>query len=220
MLPQSRGGFGVGQAAKITPMMKTAATRKSPVLNFMSLAFNRTRRQIRWTQPTQKSAPIAPHWHRTPKGFADRLRHPRGMRFEIIASIENCNNLANCALDDNAGSPNCLTIAAADCSNASNSVVYKNPVPGTNYATFQGSSGNNVGWTVGGGLEYALGNNWTVKGEYLYVDLDNHNRTLLPTAVVGTAATGASFSDTGGDRFSVARVGINYKFGGPVVAKY
>lgn len=28
-----------------------------------------------------------------------------------------------------------------------------------------------VGWTVGGGVEYALNRNWSVKGEYLYVDL-------------------------------------------------
>jgi outer membrane immunogenic protein len=88
------------------------------------------------------------------------------------------------------------------------------------YATFQGSSGTQVGGTVGVGLEYALGNGWSVKGEYLYVDLNSHNRTLLPTTVIGTPATGGSFADRGGDRFSVARVGVNYKFGGPVVAKY
>jgi outer membrane immunogenic protein len=27
------------------------------------------------------------------------------------------------------------------------------------------------GWTAGGGLEYALSRNWSVKAEYLYVDL-------------------------------------------------
>src|SRR6266540_2902539 len=31
------------------------------------------------------------------------------------------------------------------------------------------------GWTVGGGLEYALGYGWSVKGEYLYVDFGNWN---------------------------------------------
>jgi outer membrane immunogenic protein len=101
-----------------------------------------------------------------------------------------------------------------------NSVTYTNANPGVVYATFQGSSGERVGWTVGGGLEYALGNNWSVKGEYLFVDLNSHNRTLLPVVVIGTAATGFSFADRGGDRFSVVRVGLNYKFGGPVVAKY
>jgi outer membrane immunogenic protein len=101
-----------------------------------------------------------------------------------------------------------------------NSVTYTNTTPGVNYATFQGNSGTSFGWTIGAGLEYALGNNWSIKGEYLYVDLSNHNRTLVPVAVIGTPATGGTFADTGGDRFSIARVGFNYKFGGPIVAKY
>jgi outer membrane immunogenic protein len=101
-----------------------------------------------------------------------------------------------------------------------NSVTYTNAVPGAVYATFQGTSNNQVGGTVGVGLEYALGNGWSVKGEYLYIDLNSHNRTLVPGAVTGAPATGAAFADTGGDRFSIARLGVNYKFGGPVVAKY
>jgi outer membrane immunogenic protein len=32
---------------------------------------------------------------------------------------------------------------------------------------------NNAGWTVGGGVEFALPSNWTAKAEYLYVDLGN-----------------------------------------------
>jgi len=28
-----------------------------------------------------------------------------------------------------------------------------------------------TGWTVGGGVEYALGCGWSIRGEYLYVDL-------------------------------------------------
>jgi opacity protein-like surface antigen len=32
-------------------------------------------------------------------------------------------------------------------------------------------SNTNVGWAAGGGLECAFANNWSVKFEYLYVDL-------------------------------------------------
>ena len=32
---------------------------------------------------------------------------------------------------------------------------------------------NHSGWTVGTGLEVALGGNWSFKGEYLYMNLDN-----------------------------------------------
>ena len=34
-----------------------------------------------------------------------------------------------------------------------------------------------VGWTVGGGLEYALGNHWSIKAEYLYYDLGDEDAT-------------------------------------------
>ena len=33
------------------------------------------------------------------------------------------------------------------------------------------SSNNQLGWTVGAGLEYAFLSNWSAKIEYLYVDL-------------------------------------------------
>jgi len=95
-------------------------------------------------------------------------------------------------------------------SRSTDSVTYTNSVPGVTYAVFQGSS-NNVGWTAGGGLEYAFTNNWSVRAEYLYVDL-NSNRTLVPVSVIGTPATGFSFSESTG-RFNVARVGLDYKFG-------
>ena len=70
-------------------------------------------------------------------------------------------------------------------------------------AGFGSFSETKVGWTVGGGLEYAFVDNWTVKLEYLYVDL-------------GKAHCNAACS--GGDPFDVTfqtgivRGGVNYKF--------
>jgi outer membrane immunogenic protein len=71
----------------------------------------------------------------------------------------------------------------------------------------------NVGWTVGAGIEGAIGGNWTAKLEYLYVDLGTVSSayTLPSTNVI-------SYSSRVTD--NVLRVGLNYKFGGPVVAKY
>ena len=40
----------------------------------------------------------------------------------------------------------------------------------TCYAGTRGRTAN--GWTAGGGIEYALPNNWTIRAEYLYVKLD------------------------------------------------
>jgi len=38
-------------------------------------------------------------------------------------------------------------------------------------------SETNTGWTVGGGLEWALSHHWSVKAEYLYYDLGNQDKT-------------------------------------------
>jgi outer membrane immunogenic protein len=67
-------------------------------------------------------------------------------------------------------------------------------------SVFGDSSTTSAGWTLGGGLEFALTGPWTAKVEYLYVDLGD-----APTA------PGAL---TGGGRFStnIVRAGLNYRF--------
>lgn len=67
-----------------------------------------------------------------------------------------------------------------------------------------------TGWTIGGGLEYALAKNWSVKGEYLYYDLGGTTITgNLTTFGVVTAATATYSFETRGH---IVRLGINYKF--------
>jgi outer membrane immunogenic protein len=75
------------------------------------------------------------------------------------------------------------------------------------------NSTTNVGWTVGAGIEGAIGGNWTAKLEYLYVDLGTVSAsfTLPSTNVV-------SYSSHITD--NVLRGGVNYRFDSPVVAKY
>jgi outer membrane immunogenic protein len=82
-------------------------------------------------------------------------------------------------------------------------------------ATFSGDD-TQVGWTVGAGLEASLGGNWTGKVEYLYLDLGRYNSSALLLA--NTPPIRADFSSRITD--NIVRVGINYRFGGPVVAKY
>ncbi len=67
------------------------------------------------------------------------------------------------------------------------------------------------GWTAGGGAEYALGTNWSVKLEYLYVDLGKASSIGTPKPPNGNLHTEATV-DT---RVSIVRIGINYRFGGP-----
>ena len=66
------------------------------------------------------------------------------------------------------------------------------------------------GWTVGGGIEYGFAPNWSAKGEYMYASFSKLNYlAAVPPAGV----------DFGFDIHTV-KFGINYRFGGPVVARY
>jgi outer membrane immunogenic protein len=87
--------------------------------------------------------------------------------------------------------------------------------------TYAGTASNTrAGWTVGGGMEWLFMPNWSLKWEYLYIDLGKLNYAdRCISAVCGSApayATSVQF------REQVARVGINYHFNTPVavVAKY
>ena len=77
-----------------------------------------------------------------------------------------------------------------------------------------------MGYTVGAGVEGAIGGNWTAKLEYLYVDLGKTSGSFLTTIpALGGGVLTSNFSSRITD--NVLRVGINYRFGGaPVVAKY
>ncbi len=73
------------------------------------------------------------------------------------------------------------------------------------------------GWTVGGGLEAALGGNWTAKAEYLYIDVGSHSVADAD----GNTNPGFLSPFEYKHRFHLARFGLNYRFGtSPVVARY
>jgi outer membrane immunogenic protein len=74
------------------------------------------------------------------------------------------------------------------------------------------SSSTATGWTVGAGFEYAVWHNWTLKAEYLYVNLGNHTttlRALVPFGADALTSFNANYSDT---VFNVVRGGLNYRF--------
>jgi len=81
------------------------------------------------------------------------------------------------------------------------------------------SSADMIGWTVGGGIEAALWGGWTVKAEYLYMDLGSITTTLN----VGNAAEQASLATTSTIHDHIVRIGANYHFDtGPdiIAARY
>jgi outer membrane immunogenic protein len=69
------------------------------------------------------------------------------------------------------------------------------------------------GFAVGAGIETVIADNWSVKLEYLYVGLQNASYFDVPPPVV-FARTGVPISD------NIVRVGLNYRFGGPIIGKY
>jgi outer membrane immunogenic protein len=94
---------------------------------------------------------------------------------------------------------------------------YQSAVAGyNNFSSVAGSkSGTRVGWTLGLGAEYAITNNWTVKGEWLYYDLGSNNfSTTGTTYIVDSKGSTAWYTpnirrDVTGN---LARLGVNYKF--------
>lgn len=66
-----------------------------------------------------------------------------------------------------------------------------------------------TGVALGGGLEYALTKNWTLKGEYLYADLGRVGNGIGPSSGAVPIAQGLRSSDL--DE-KVVRAAINYKF--------
>jgi len=68
-----------------------------------------------------------------------------------------------------------------------------------------------VGWTLGGGAEFALTSNLTLKGEVLYVDLGSYSATVATTNAGGgkPASFSALLAPVG---FVVGRGGLNWRF--------
>src|SRR5262245_12688310 len=97
-------------------------------------------------------------------------------------------------------------------------IIQVEPPPGFN--NNRGSTRTTrVGWTAGAGVEYLLARNWSIKGEYLYVDLGRVNVLSDSDTFPGFGLTVNTSSRL---TLHTARVGLNYKFdwAQPVVAKY
>lgn len=94
----------------------------------------------------------------------------------------------------------------------------------TNFASGATDSFDNglVGWTVGGGVEYALDNNWSVSVEYRYTDFGDVSHLLTHTTATVPGGPNTTISRETDNR---VQIGFSYKFDPfappvPVVAKY
>ena len=74
-------------------------------------------------------------------------------------------------------------------------------------------SNTRAGWVAGGGVEWAVSGNWSIKGEFLHVDLGTTTNTSLFVANAGGNPFPNAFI-THNHRLTeeIARAGLNYKF--------
>lgn len=93
-------------------------------------------------------------------------------------------------------------IAFGDIESSYNDPLENFPFPGGNFAV---ASDVVFGWTLGAGAEYALTENWILRAEYLYVDLEDSRGTL-------TNSFGDMFRYDFDNDLHVVRVGASYKF--------
>ena len=87
-------------------------------------------------------------------------------------------------------------------------------------AVFDNATEARWGGVVGVGGEYALSPNWSVALEYDHLFMGTNNLTLISTGTIGNNAGVISRVDSIRQDVDVVTARINYKFGGPVVAKY
>jgi outer membrane immunogenic protein len=83
----------------------------------------------------------------------------------------------------------------------------KTEVSGQNGSTVpfnSDASTTKTGWTLGAGVEKAFASNWSVKLEYLYLNLGTVSQTI--PAAPGTLAINSTVKD------NIVRVGVNRKF--------
>lgn len=66
-----------------------------------------------------------------------------------------------------------------------------------------------LGWTVGGGVEYAFTNNLSVKAEYLYYDL---GKRKIPVNLTAVGPAGGSYVSRFDNTGHIVRAGLNYRF--------
>ena len=98
-----------------------------------------------------------------------------------------------------------------DSTNIAQNVIAAPLTPYAGASTFSGTRG---GWTIGGGFEWMCAQNWSVKAEYLYVDLGTATNTtpLVNPDNIGGIFSSATAISSVHVTDNIVRAGINYHF--------
>jgi outer membrane immunogenic protein len=99
-------------------------------------------------------------------------------------------------------------------SNSSFSVTATSPAGTTTTTASASATNTEIGWTVGGGIEWAFWERWSAKVEYLYIDFGTFSNTLAGVGALSTLTASSHVTD------NIFRFGLNYSFGGPTATRY
>jgi outer membrane immunogenic protein len=94
--------------------------------------------------------------------------------------------------------------------------TFSGTFPGVPATAFGSSTVDSTkfGWTVGAGWEQALWSAWSLKAEYLFARFDGLNTATTAVTTTGPAASQNLTGSFDHLDVQVARVGLNYRFGG------
>ena len=108
-------------------------------------------------------------------------------------------------------------VAFSDSRGNQNIVVTTVGVPGF-FTT--NNNDTRIGWTAGAGAEWGFAPNWSAKVEYLHVEFQRQTNNVLFTGPLAVLVPGSAAIISRRTDLDIVRAGINYRFGGPVVARY
>lgn len=100
------------------------------------------------------------------------------------------------------------------------SVLDQCQAPGTGCGNWLiSTSGSNTAstWTIGGGLEWAFAQNWSVKGEYMFIGLGDHGFqssgfATPPSGPPNVVPGGPFLFNHSFDGIQTVKIGLNYRF--------
>jgi outer membrane immunogenic protein len=89
-------------------------------------------------------------------------------------------------------------------------------------STLVSSSSTRTGWVAGAGIEWMFAPNWSVKGEYQHINLGSVTQTgsAIAIDITDLPFEGNFATRHVNETFNTVRVGVNYHFGGPILARY
>jgi outer membrane immunogenic protein len=92
-------------------------------------------------------------------------------------------------------------------------------------STLVSNNSSRTGWVLGAGIEWMFAPNWSLKGEYQYIDLGSVTNAAAVSLITDNSL--ATFETEGAtairrvnENFNTVRIGVNYHFGGPALGGY